>query len=163
MSDTGVAGVFPVVLTGVRALLALGDVAGARRWVGQFAGTANGLSSPAGHAALDHAAGLVELAERRTTRARELLVQARDGWDALGRFWEAAQVRLDLARCAQRMRRPAEFNANADDVRARAAAVGAPLLELQLDRLIAGHDSTQESAGTLTAREFEIARLVGEG
>lgn len=163
LSDSGVAGLFPVVLTGTRALLALHEVADARRWVEQSTAPAHGLTGRATNAAIAHAEGLVELAERRTTRALELLHRARVEWDALGRFWEASQVRLDLARCAQRMRRPAEFRTNAEEVRARAAAVGAPLLELQLDRLAAGRDDAEESAGALTAREFEVARLVGEG
>lgn len=163
VADTGVAGVFPVVLTGTRALLALHEVADASRWVDGAGEPGQGLSNRAARAAIDHSRGLVELAERRTTRARELLGRARDEWDELGRFWESAQVRLDLARCAQRMRRPAEFRANADDVRARAAAVGSALLERQLEALTAGRDDTEDSAGTLTAREFEIARLVAEG
>jgi DNA-binding CsgD family transcriptional regulator/tetratricopeptide (TPR) repeat protein len=163
VSDPRVAGLFPVILTGTRALLALHEVADARRWVEQSTSPSQGLGSRATQAALDHAEGLVELAERHTTRAAELLRRARDEWDALGRFWESSQVRLDLARCAQRMRRPAEFTANADEVRARAAAVGSALLELQLDRLVAGRDEGEESAGTLTAREFEVARLVGDG
>jgi DNA-binding CsgD family transcriptional regulator len=102
------------------------------------------------------------MAEGRSGEARELLTRASAEWDALGRFWEGTQALLDLARCASRGRRLGEATRYAQEARQRAADAGATLLvhaadDVKLD------PTADAAAGPLTAREFEVARLVAEG
>jgi DNA-binding CsgD family transcriptional regulator len=55
------------------------------------------LSDPrAGKAALDHARGLVHLAQGRASEAREALSAAADEWDRLGNRLEGRRVRVSL-------------------------------------------------------------------
>lgn len=153
---------FPFVLTGVRARLAVRDLGEAQAWLARCVALLQLRGIPGTLPAIAHATGLLELAEGRSTVARPLLQQAADAWLARERLWEGVQCLLDLARCAVRSRRPGEAVRLVAEARRRADDAGATLLLRLADdvRLDAGGG---ESAGPLTAREFEVARLIGAG
>jgi DNA-binding CsgD family transcriptional regulator len=116
-------------------------------------------------AAVDHAAGLLQLAAGRTGRARELLEAAHRAWSGRHRWWEGQWCALDRARCAVAANRRTEASALVEQVRAAASAVAArPLLDAaaaiaaRLDR----HDAVTPWS-PLTLRELEVARLVARG
>jgi DNA-binding CsgD family transcriptional regulator/DNA-binding Lrp family transcriptional regulator len=151
---------YPFVVTGTRAHLAARDVGSATEWIARCAELVRLRGIAGTLPALDHAEGLVRLAEGRTGRARELLEAAHAGWDASGRFWEGTAVLGDLALCAARSRRAAEAVAYAAAARERASRAGARAL---LERSAGYELGAQVASGPLTAREFEVARLVASG
>ena len=153
---------FSYVVTGTRAYLADRDVAGARDWIERCAVLLRRRNIPGTLPALDHAEGLLHLADGRVTNARESLVRASEAWDALGRFWEGTFVLLDLARTSARGRRVGEATRYVSEARRRAGDAGARLVvtladEIKLD------PAADAASGPLTAREFEVARLIAEG
>ncbi len=153
---------FPFVVTGTRAFLADRDPRSARDFVDRCAVLIERRRIPGTLPALDHAYGLIALADGRISEARTLLTRASEEWDALDRFWEGAFALLDLARVASRSRRVGEASRFASEARRRAADAGASLLvrladEVKLD------PAADTSMGPLTAREFEVARLIAEG
>ena len=97
----------PFVVTGVRAAQGAGRPAEAASWFEACAAQLDPIRAVAG-AALDHARGLVALADGSTGIARVALEAAVDGWDGHGRVWEATGARLDLAHCLIRTNRFAE-------------------------------------------------------
>jgi len=103
------------------------------------------------------------LADRRTGEARELLERARSGWDERRRLWEGTWARLDLARVAQRARRPGEQARLLNEARERAAAGRMPVFAARAASLSAGGPAGRTELGPLSAREFEVAQLVAEG
>lgn len=151
---------FPFVVTGTRAHLAQQNTAAARDWIVRSAVPVRLRNLPGTHAALDHAAGLVKLAEGRTGEARELLESARAGWTRVNRFWEGTQVLVVLARCAHRSRRPAEAARLTAQALEAATSAGSALLE-SLVRAVPTPDPA--TTGVLSARELEVARLVAAG
>jgi DNA-binding CsgD family transcriptional regulator len=153
---------FPFVLTGVRARLALRDQEGARGWLDRCRALLELRGIPGTLPALDHAEGVLALADGRSTAARDLLRGAADRWAERDRVWEGVQALIDLARCAVRARRPGEAARFVADARRRADEAGASLLVRLADEVRLDIDSG-ESAGPLTAREFEVARLIAEG
>ena len=113
----------------------------------------------------DHGRGLLELARGDLPAARAALDRAAAGWAERRRFWEGTWARLDQARCAVKARRLAEGTALARDARALADRVGAHPLVAEADRLLAaaaGHRAASPWS-PLSAREFEVARLVAAG
>jgi DNA-binding CsgD family transcriptional regulator len=153
---------FPYLVTATRAHLAERETRAARTFTDRCAALLLRRSIPGTLPALDHARGLIALAEGRSGEARELLTRAGEEWDALDRFWEGTQALLDLARCASRGRRVGEATRYAGEARRRAADAGAVLLVDAADDIKL--DPTADAAtGPLTAREFEVARLVAEG
>jgi DNA-binding CsgD family transcriptional regulator/tetratricopeptide (TPR) repeat protein len=155
----------PFIVTGTRAALAMRRPDTAEDWlarceaqVARFERTAT--------AALAHAHGLVHLAGGSQGKARELLETAVGGWTELGRTWEAAWARLDLAQCHVRSNRYA-------DAAVLLAAVGGwatgtrsqPLLRRveELRRIARGRGTAEEPWHPLTTREFEVARLIADG
>jgi DNA-binding CsgD family transcriptional regulator/tetratricopeptide (TPR) repeat protein len=146
---------FPYVITGTRAHLAQRQLGEAREWIERCASLIGSRAIPGTGSAVDHARGLLELAEGHLSAARTLLETASDGWIARQRRWESVQALVDLARCARRSKRPTDASRLIG--RARDAAKGAPLLEA-----LATPDSDEQS-GLLSAREFEVARLVAQG
>jgi DNA-binding CsgD family transcriptional regulator len=154
----------PFVVTGARAALALHRPEDARRWLETSRGHLRGWSMA--EAALAHADGLVALAQGHLTAARESLETAVDAWQGRGRVWEASAARLDLAQCLLRSNRPADAAGLIASVLETATALGsAPLLSRaeELKRLARGRGSLEEVWYPLTAREFEVGRLIASG
>jgi DNA-binding CsgD family transcriptional regulator len=153
---------FPYLVTATRAHLAERDSRAARIFIDRCAVLLLRRGIPGTLPALDHARGLIAMAEGRNGEARDLLTRASEEWDGLDRFWEGIQALLDLARCASRGRRVGEATRYAGEARRRAADAGATLLVAAADD-IKLDPAADASTGPLTAREFEVARLVAEG
>ena len=84
----------------------------------------------------------------------------------LGRTWEGLWARLDLAACHLRANRDAEAVTIIRGVADRADALGSRPLRDRADELLAiarGRGAEEEPWRPLTAREFEVARLVADG
>ena len=88
------------------------------------------------------------------------------GWDTCSRVWEGTWVRLDLAACLLRTNRPAEAISILEEVRSIADRLGSRPLAARASDLLrearARHPS-DEPWHPLTAREFEVARLIAAG
>ncbi|MFB9747223.1 ATP-binding protein [Leifsonia shinshuensis] len=151
--------VFPFALTGVRAYLAAGDVAGARTWLERVGVLVGRRSIPGTESALQHAAGVLALRERRPGDAKELLQSASAGWDGIGRWWEGTQALLDRAECARRTRSPAEAAALLAEAAARSRG---SVLQGRVDELAARLAEGVEPT-TLSAREREVAVRIAGG
>jgi len=155
----------PFVVTGVRAEQAAGRPATAAAWLAscvEYLGSIPEVAS----AALEHGRGLVALADGATGVARGALEAAVAGWDAKGRTWEASWARLDLAHCLVRSNRFADALSLAVDVRTLASRLDSRPLADRADaiqRMARGRVSVDEPWRPLTAREFEVARLISEG
>ena len=153
------------IVTGVRAYIAAGRPSDAERWLSRCA--AHLAATPAfGRAALDHGAGLVALSTGSTGAARTSLESAVAGWDRHGRLWEGHWARLDLASSLIRSNRFAAAVAIASEVRETAARLGSPALLARADELVRqsrGRVVADEPWRPLTAREFEVAKLIAEG
>ncbi len=153
---------FPFVVTGTRARLEAHDISAAHDWVGRTSRLLRARGIHGTLPALDHAAGLIAAADGRSTEARAHFDRALIGWTERRRFWERAQLLVDLARCAHRARRPGEAAGLAAEARRLGAASGATVLVRLADGVGIGAETSTDS-GPLTAREFEVARLVAEG
>jgi DNA-binding CsgD family transcriptional regulator len=115
---------------------------------------------------LDHGAGLVALAAGSTGTARTSLEAAVSGWDRHGRIWEASWARLDLATAHIRASKFAAAVAIAAEVRETATRLDSPSLLRRADELLRqarGRVAVDEPWRPLTAREFDVARLISEG
>lgn len=87
-AETGDAAyLFPFVLTGVRARLAASDVGSAREWLDRCRVPLERRGIPGTLPALDHAEGVLALAEGHGNRARLLLRDAADRWARRERLW----------------------------------------------------------------------------
>jgi DNA-binding CsgD family transcriptional regulator len=81
-------------------------------------------------------------------------------------MWEATWARLDLASGLLRSNRHAEAMTVLETARATAAGLDSePLLARadELMRVARGRGATEEPWRPLTVREYEVARLIGEG
>lgn len=119
---------FPFVLTGVRARLALHDADAAAEWLARCRVPIERRGIPGTLPVLAHAQGVLELAAGRSNVARPLLQEAADAWTRLQRLWEGVQALVDLARCAVRARRPGEAARFLTEAKRRAEDAGATLL-----------------------------------
>jgi DNA-binding CsgD family transcriptional regulator len=155
----------PFVVTGVRAYLNAGRPGAAEGWLSRCA--AHLAATPAfGRAALDHGAGLVALATGSTGTARTSLEAAVAGWDRHGRIWEGQWARLDLATAHIRASKFAAAVAIAAEVRETAAGLASPSVLARADGLLRqarGRIAVDEPWRPLTAREFDVARLISAG
>jgi DNA-binding CsgD family transcriptional regulator len=154
----------PFVVTGVRAALALQRPEDAARWLETSRAHVAGWAMA--HAALAHGDGLVRLARGHLTAARESLEAAIEGWQSRGRIWEASWARLDLAQCELRSNRHVHAASLIGSVRDTADLLGSlPLRDRaeELQRLGRGRGSLAQPWYPLTAREFEVARLIARG
>ncbi|MCU1508530.1 MAG: Fimbriae protein [Glaciihabitans sp.] len=153
---------FPFVVTGTRALLALHDPVLALDWLDRCSELVRRRNIPGTLASLDHAAGLIQLARGNTGKARAFLESAHNSWTAAGRFWETTASSIDLARCAAGSRRPHDAGLLLQAARTAALATGATLLVAEID---AADQSIRPGRpeSILSAREFEVARLVAFG
>jgi len=155
----------PFAVTGVRAHVAAGHPDKAIRYLEQFQ-RAIGPGAEIARPATEHATGLVKLAEGATGAAREHLEAAIRGWDERGRLWEGLWARLDLAGALLRSNRFADAMALIREVQDSATAIGSePLLTraTELSRVARGRGEEADPWHPLTAREFEVARLVAQG
>jgi DNA-binding CsgD family transcriptional regulator len=155
----------PFVVTGVRAALADKRPEAAERWLDQITRMLadwTELAKPA----LDHADGLIRLAAGSTVAARAALEAAIAGWEARGRIWEATWARLDLATALLRGNRYSESLVELERVREVARRLGSnPILERaeEVSRLARARGGDLEPWHPLTAREFEVAKLIVQG
>jgi DNA-binding CsgD family transcriptional regulator/tetratricopeptide (TPR) repeat protein len=155
----------PFVVTGVRAWLEAGGPDAAERWLVRIGEHLAPIPRFA-HPAIDHGTGLVSMAAGSTGAARDALETAVRGWDERGRTWEATWARLDLARCLVRTNRHADAATLLADVAAMAARLGSMPLAAraeELTRSARGRGFEEEPWRPLTAREFEVARLIATG
>ena len=156
----------PFLVTGTRARLSAGDPAGAERWATHVGAVVAGRRIPGIQPAVHHARGLVLLSKGSAERARREFEAALRGWDAVGRVWEAAWARTDLAMSLMRTRQYvdaaqllADVRGTANDLRSRPLAGQVE----ELARAVRGRHSEAESWHPLTAREFQVARLIATG
>lgn len=155
----------PFVVTGVRAYHTSGRPDEAARWLERCQTSLQNGPATA-RPALEHGRGLVALAAGSVGDARRLLEAAVRGWVERGRIWEAMWCRLDLATCLVRSNRFAAAVALASEVREAAAHLESPSMLARADalvRLARGRVAQEEPWRPLTAREFEVARLITEG
>jgi DNA-binding CsgD family transcriptional regulator/tetratricopeptide (TPR) repeat protein len=156
---------FPYLLTGVRSHLGRGDVEAGQEWSNRVGAILSARSIPGTLPAIEHARGLVLLAHGDVSGAQQALRSAATSWRARRRFWEGTWAGLDLAAVAAKARRRGEAARLIDDVRVLATAVGAtPILDAA-DRLAGQLDRGRppDPWYPLSAREFEVARLVSGG
>ncbi len=153
---------FPFLITGVRAHLALHEVTAARTWSTRCSTLIAARGVPGTLPALEHAEGLLALGETHWVQAREHLESARSGWEERHRFWEAAEASIDLASAFNRSRRGREAAAAAEHARALATKAGARALELRADALSV-RAATTSGIAPLSEREFEVAGLIAAG
>jgi len=156
---------FPFLVTGTRAHLALGDPLAASRWLESVAAPVVARAIPGTAPALDHARGLLALAEGGTGQARISLAAAAAGWAERRRSWEGTWALVDLARSHVRSNQRAEAARMAGEARAVAARLGAGAIEAAAADVlrIAGRGAEPEPWAPLTSREFEVARLIADG
>ena len=159
------ANLFPFLVTGTRARLAVPDPAAAQEWLDRVAADLLARGIPGTLPAVDHATGLVHLAAGRTGKARALLGSAHEAWTSRGRWWEGQWCALDLARCALASNRRTEASGLVEQVRVAASAQSAAVLLDVCETLgsrLDEHDAVQPWS-PLTLRELEVARLVAQG
>jgi DNA-binding CsgD family transcriptional regulator len=155
----------PFVVTGVRAWLAAHRPDEAERWLDRVRSQLTGWDAVAG-SAMAHATGLLRLSAGSLTAARDALETAVRGWEERGRIWEASWARLDLAHCLMRSNRFGEAASLLAAVRSTAESLESDPLMTRADelaRVSRGRGTLEEPWRPLTAREFEVARLVAEG
>jgi len=155
----------PFVVTGTRGYLAARRPEDAERWRSRVGDHLAGWDAVAGPA-LAHADGLLRLAAGSLSAAREALEAAARGWDVRGRSWEASWARLDLTSCLMRSNRYAEAASILASVRATSEGLGSQPLVARVDELARvgrGRGTIEEAWRPLTAREFEVARLIADG
>ena len=155
----------PFVVTGVRAWLAAHRPDEAERWRDRVRNHLAGWDAVAGPA-IAHADGLLRLSAGSLTAARDALETAVRGWDERGRIWEASWARLDLAHSLMRSNRFGEAASLLAAVRSTAESLESDPLMTRADELARvgrGRGTLEEPWRPLTAREFEVARLVAEG
>ena len=155
----------PFVVPSVRAWLALHRPDEAERWLARALEHLDGWDAAVG-AALPHARGLIRLANGSLGAAREAFETAIRGWTDRHRVWEATWAQLDLAQTLMRMNRYGDAASQLVAVRDTATALrSAPLLARadELGWIARGPARSTEAWHPLTAREFEVARLIAEG
>ena len=156
----------PFLVTGTRARLAGLGLREATSWVDDVGGVLRSSGIATLQSPVDHANGLIALARGETGQARTLLAAAVDGWDRIGRVWEGTWARLDLASCHLRSRRPQEAQELVADARSIADTLGSrPLADRagELLRNARGRSGAADRWAPLTAREFDVARLIADG
>ncbi len=155
----------PFVVTGVRSQLAARRPEDAEHWLIHVRDHLVGWEPIAGPA-LANGEGIVRLAMGSLATAREALERAVRGWEVRGRVWERTWARLDLVQCLMRMNRHGEAGSLLASIRSTAEELNSPPLLARADELARvgrGRGAVEEAWWPLTAREFEVARLIAEG
>jgi DNA-binding CsgD family transcriptional regulator/tetratricopeptide (TPR) repeat protein len=157
---------FPYLVTGTRAFLADGDVPAAQRWVESVSADLRSRDLPGARPAVDHARGLVLFAGGSLGRAQAALDAAGAGWRERRRVPDALAAMIDAAGCHLRAGRAMRAATAAQAAVDGAEMLGGPPLvgraRTILDAARARHPQDEPWA-PLTAREFEIAKLVTDG
>lgn len=157
---------FPFLVTGTRALLGLRQLAEAESWAADVGRRLTQRAIPGTLPAIDHAQGLVLLARSRVSAARVALSSAAAQWQARRRTWEGTPALVELATALLRANRPAEAGRVAEQALEQATGIGqGPVLERARAALSAARTRhpAPEPWAPLSAREFEVARLVSAG
>jgi DNA-binding CsgD family transcriptional regulator len=156
---------FPFLLTGIRAQLAAGSVDDAEDWADRVSARLEASGIPGVEPASGHGRGLILTARGELAAALGELQVARDGWLNRHRFWEGTWAQLDLAAAASKSRRRGEAARICGEVRADAQAAGAAALAAAAEQLAGslGRSRPLEPWHPLSAREFEVAKLVAAG
>ena len=162
---THAAYLFPFLITGVRAYLALGGIDAAEKWLNRVGAVLTARAIPGTQPAIDHGRGLVLLARGEVSAAHQALESASESWQVRRRFWEGEWARLDLAQAAAKARRRGEAAVLLDEARTIAATAGATTLIDAADGLTASFDRGRQAEPwhPLSAREFEVAQFVAAG
>jgi DNA-binding CsgD family transcriptional regulator len=155
----------PYVVSGVRAALGARRADLAEGWLVRLRQALDGWETVA-RPAIDHADGLLRMSAGFLVQGRIALEAAEAGWRARGRTWEASWARLDIAGCLLRANREAEALALLEPALFDARALGSRPLEARAAELLEiarRRGAEEEPWRPLTAREFEVARLVADG
>ena len=156
---------FPFLVTGTRAYLALNDPLAARRWFEAVAGPVRGRAIPGTLPAIEHAEGLLAMAEGSTGRARVALAAAVAAWAERRRTWEGTWALVDLARAHIRSNQRTDGARLAAQARDVASGLGAVAIVAAAEEIlrVVGRSAEVEPWAPLTSREFEVARLIADG
>ena len=152
-------------MTGVRSYQVAGRPDAAARWLDQVI-RAVGPIQHVVEPAIDHATGLVRLADGSVVLARKSFEAAIRGWDARGRRWEGLWARLDLASALLRSNRYAAGMDLVRHVRIEAERMGSVPLVTRADQLARSARGGGVDVGRwhpLTTREFEVGRCIADG
>lgn len=156
----------PFLVTGTRAHLSARDPGGASAWFDSVADVLAARQLPGTPAAISHARGLIALASGSTGQARTELRGAVAGWEELGRTWERTGALIDMADCELRTNRVAAAAQWAAEACKTADLLGARPLAARADAVLSRARTlhpTDAAWAPLTAREYEVARLIAEG
>ncbi|MGH8889899.1 MAG: helix-turn-helix transcriptional regulator [Acidothermaceae bacterium] len=154
---------FPFLVTGARARLALGDRDGAAQWVKRVSEVLERRAIPGTLPAISHANALLHFANGDIATASEGFAAARVAWEERNRLWEASWAALDEAKCLIALRRTAEGRSIAEAVKSRALAVDSAALVKAAGHLIDGDAAPAQPWHPLTAREYAVANLIASG
>jgi DNA-binding CsgD family transcriptional regulator len=143
----------------IEILLALGDIAGARKAADQLAAIAAEMNTPYLAATSAHGNGAVLLAEGETQAAQARLREAWMLWQQLEMPYESAWVRVLLGQVCRRLADREAARMHFDAARAVFERLGAAPALAELERLAA--DTGPD--GGLTQREREVLALVAVG
>lgn len=135
-----------------------GDIAMARRSADELVQLAGDLPAPFLRALSSHALGAVLLAEGNPQEALTQLRDAWMGWQSLEIPYEAARVRVLIARACQALGDLAAASLECDAARRVFVRLGATHDVARLDAL---HGSS--ASGPLTPREVQVMKLVASG
>lgn len=154
---------FPYLVTGTRARLAVGDLDGAAEWVERVTGGLRRRAIPGTLPAIAHANALLHRVRGDGEVAREGFAAARAAWEERGRFWEASWAALDEASWLIEHGQLADGRSIASTVKARATAAGATALRRAAAELVGDDSVPMQRWHPLTAREYEVASLIANG
>ncbi|KRC61789.1 LuxR family transcriptional regulator [Agromyces sp. Root81] len=141
--------------------LALHDVTSARQTVDELIATTPSAPKPMLRAVVDGAEGAVLLAEGAAREALERLRRAWALWHELDIPYEAARCRVLGAQACRTLGDDASASLEFDAARTAFAELGAATDLARLDALARSISNT--AYGPLSAREFEVVRLVSSG
>ncbi len=142
------------------ALLAAGDVEGARRVADEVTGIASQLDAPALSALAAQSVGRVLLAEGAVESSLAVLRKGWQLWRELDLPYHASQVRVLIARCLHALGDDDSARMELDAARDAFTMLGAKPDLAQLDVLMPNRAG---SVGGLTDRELQVVRLVASG